>query len=225
MRGRIAAATIFALSLTVLLWPAAVGAEEGAAVQVVETEGFAVVIGQNLAQARSEAVRIALQNAVETVTAHWLLPLQYASPDRALREQLLDRAELYILDFRILSESVTPELYTVTVRATVSGQGVRRELQRLGLAEPGGAGEATGTRIALRVLGIRDYGDYLRCQGVLQRQVPGLKQFTLREASRGVVRFAIDAEGSAESLGMRLRETAAFEILHQDVHLLEVYLR
>ena len=78
MRGRIAAATIFALSLTVLLWPAAVGAEEGAAVQVVETEGFAVVIGQNLAQARSEAVRIALQNAVETVTAHWLLPLQYA---------------------------------------------------------------------------------------------------------------------------------------------------
>jgi hypothetical protein len=225
MRGRIAAATIFALSLAVLLRPAAVGAEEGAAVQVVETEGFAVVIGQNLAQARSGAVRMALQNAVETVSARWLLPVQYSSPDRELREQLLDRAELYILDFRILSESVTSELYTVTVRATVSGQGVRRDLQRLGLAEPGGPDETAVTRIALRVLGIRDYGDYVRCQGVLQGQIPGLRQFTLREASWGVVLFAIDAEGSAESLGMRLRETTAFEILHQDVRLLEVYLR
>jgi hypothetical protein len=225
MRGKIAVATILALSLAALPWPAAVGAEERGAVQVVETEGFAVVIGQNRAQARSEAVRMALQNAVETVTTRWLLPLQYSSPDRVPREQLLDRAELYILDFRILSESVTSELYSVTVRVTVSGQGIRRDLQRLGLAEPGGPDEAAVTRIVLRVLGIRDYGDYLRCQSVLERQIPGLRHVTLREASWGVVRFDIDAEGSAESLGVRLRETTAFEILHQDTRLLEVNLR
>jgi hypothetical protein len=225
MRGKTVAAAVMALLLVAVSWQPAAAAEDPAAVQVVETEGIAAVIDLNLALARSEAIRNALQNAVEAVAANWLLPPQYSSPDRVLWERLLDRAELHILDFRILSELSALEVYTVAVRATVSRKGVRSALQRLGLAEPEGGSESDVARVALRVFGINDYRDYVRCRDVLQSKVPGVRHLALREALWGVVRYDIDAAGSAEILGMHLRETTAFEILHQDVRLLEVYLR
>lgn len=216
------AAVLFA-TLVFTSWVTAVAAGEGEAVQVVETEGNAAVRDQNQALARAEAIRDALQKAVAAVASRWLPPPPHSPAERALRERLLARAEVHILDFRILSESPAHDAYSLMVRATVSENGVRSALRRLGGVEPQGG--AAATRVALRVVGVQTYRDYLRCQNVLLGQVPGVRRLTLREALWGVVRFDIDAEGATESLGMRLRETTAFEILHQDARLLEVYLR
>lgn len=224
MRGRAATAAALLLAMVVTSWVTTAAAGEGEAVQVIETEGSAAVSDQNQALARAEAVRGALQKAVDAVASRWLPPPPHSSAERALRERLLARAEVHILDFRILSESPAHDTYSLTVRATVSENSVRSALQRFGWAEPKGGGAAV-TRVALRVVGVKAYRDYLRCQGVLLGQVPGVRRLTLREALWGVAQFDIDAEGAAESLGMRLRETTAFDILHQDARLLEVYLR
>jgi hypothetical protein len=219
---------IFTFSLLFLMaiasYPGVSPGEERSGIQVVETEGIAAVVGFDLAAARDEAVRDALQKAVARTAGRWLAPQQEERQYKVLKEKLYDRAEGFIQDFRILFEISDSEIYSVTVRATVFAEDIRKDLQELGLiASP--LQNPPLIRISLTLRGVRDYGDYVRWRAMLQDLLPGIRGVILREASWGMTRFEVAVEGTVSAVAARLREKLGVEVQQRDERAMEVDLR
>jgi hypothetical protein len=215
---------IFFLFAIMISFPFVSPAEEILPIQVVETEGSARIIGGDLARARNEAVRDALQKAVEQVTGRWLAPQEAARKSLVLKEQITERAEGFTKEYRIASEITAFDLYTVAIRATVLADSIRNDLRILGLIRQTQI-KPPVNRVSLTIRGIRTYSDYIRCRGVLKEKIPEIREITPREASWGLARFDIETEGTAQTVAERLRDKLAVEIQMQDDHVMEVHLR
>jgi hypothetical protein len=198
--------------------------EERERTQVLETEGIAVVIGSDLARARDGAIRDALQKAVMGVTGQWLPTQDAERKYEILRERIYDRAEEYTQDFRILFEISDQDIYSVTVRATVFSDRIRKDLQELALINPP-AQNPSVTRIFLTIRGILTYSAYVRLRGLLKERIPGIREAVPREASWGLARFDIAAEGTVAAVAERLREKLGADIQHQGDRFLELNLK
>jgi hypothetical protein len=224
MRGLTLRAVISCFFALVICVPAVCRSQEGASTQVVESEGSASVAGGDLARARNEAVRDALQKAVEQVAGRWLSPQDATDGSQAFKERITNRAERFIQEYRIVSETTAVDVHTVVVRASVLADGLRKDLLELGLIRPTRL-ELLVTRISFTIRGIRSYDDYVKCRAILQNRIPGIRGMVLREASWSLARFDLAAEGTVPALAERLREKLAFEIQYQDDRVLEVRLR
>jgi hypothetical protein len=198
--------------------------EERERTQVFETEGIAAVIGSDLARARDGAVRDALQKAVTRAAGGWLKPQDAERQYGRLRERLYDRAEEFTQDFRILFEISDQDIYSVTVRATIFSDRIRKDLQELGLINPP-AQNPSATRVFLTIRGIRSYSAYVRLRGILKERIPGIQEAVPREASWGSACFDIAVEGTVAAVAERLSEKLAMDIQHQDDRFLELNLR
>jgi hypothetical protein len=215
---------IFFLFAIMIGFPLASLAEDVAPTQTVETEGSTRITGGDLARARNEAVRDALLKAVEQVAGRWLAPQEAARKSPVLKEQINDRAEGFIQEYRIVSEMTVFDLYTVAIRATVLADSIRNDLRGLGLIRQEQL-KPPVNKISLTIRGIRTYSDYIRCRGVLKEKIPEIREIIPREASWGLARFDIEAEGTTQMVAERLRDKLAVEIQMQDDQILEVHLR
>lgn len=214
----------FLFLMAIASYPAVSPGEERGGIREVETEGIAAVVGFNLAAARDEAVRDALQKAVARTAGRWLAPQEEERQYKVLKERLYDRAEGFIQDFRILFEISDSEIYSVTVRATVLAEGIRKDLQELGLITfP--LQNPPLIRISLTLRGVRGYGDYVRWRAMLQDLLPGIRAVITREASWGTTRFDVAVEGTVSAVADRLREKLGVEVQQKDDRVLEVNLR
>ena len=215
---------IFFLFAVMIFCPSLSPGEERGRTQVFETEGIAAVIGSDLARARDGAVRDALQKAVTGATGQWLTSQDAERKYEILRERIYDRADEYTQDFRILFEISDQDIYSVTVRATVFSDRIRKDLQELALINPPVQNPSV-TRIFLTIRGIRTYSDYVRLRGMLKERIPGIREAVPREASWGSARFDIAAEGTVAVVAERLREKLGADIQHQGDRFLELNLR
>jgi hypothetical protein len=224
MKGFPLPAFIFWLFAVMICFPVASAGEGGAQTQIVETEGSAPVAGGDLARAMNEAVRDALQKAVEQVAGRWFAPQDAARKSQAFNEQIIGRAEGFIQEYRVVSGITAFDVYTVAIRASVLADNLRSELLRLGLIRPPQQKNALA-QISLTIRGIHTYGDYVKCRGILKDRIPGIREIILREASWSLARFDIAGEESVSIVAERLREKMAVDIEHQDERVLEVHLR
>ena len=215
---------VFFLFAVMSFSPSVSTGEERGKTQVFETEGISAVIGSDLARAREGAIRDALQKAVTRATGQWLSPQDAERKYEILRERIYDRAEEFTQDYRILFEISDQDIYSVTVRATVFSDRVRKDIQELGLINPPVQNPSV-TRIMLTIRGIRTYSDYSRLRGMLKERILGIRDAVPLEASWGLARFNITAEGTAAAAAERLREKLAADVKHQDDRFLELNLR
>jgi hypothetical protein len=193
-------------------------------IQVVESEGSSVIVGGDRARARNEAVRDALQKAVAQVVSLWLMPQADERATVLLRERIYGKSEGFIQDYRVVSETVLQDLYTVAIRVSVLSGLVKGDLRELGLV---GSAEAKRPvrRISLVIRGIRDYSGYSRCHGILTGEGTVIREVSLREASWGAARFEIAAEAAVPVLSEWLQTKMVADIRHQDERTVEVDLR
>lgn len=112
----------------------ATGAEEVVSTRTIVTIGSSKIYGENLEQARSEAISNSLIYAVAQATAE-LLPF-----DSMIRNfQVIDRILLrhtdeVIQDYMVLSTSRSGKLYKVMVQATVLVEKMEEQLSSVGIA-------------------------------------------------------------------------------------------
>ena len=224
MKGLTLPVSISCLFAIMICFPVISHGEEVAPTEVVEAEGSALVTGGDLARARSEAVRDALQKAVERVAGRFLTLPEGEGKNPMLNAQIADRAEGFIKEYRIVSEATAFDVHTVAVRVSVLAESLRKDLLGLGLIKPTQL-KLPVTRISLTIRGIRTYDDYVKCRTMLKDRVPVIREIILREASWSLARFAVAAEGTVQTLAEQLRETLAVEIQYQDDRILEVHLR
>jgi len=223
MKGLTSALSIFLLLLILIAFPAASLCAE-MPIRVVESEGSAIVTDNDRARARSEAVRDALQKAVVEVASAWLLPGHDPQQSDLLREQIYKKAEGFIQDYRVISESVSQDLFTVVIKASVLADNVENDLRGLGLGVPKESQVRMST-ISLVIRGIGDYASYSRCRSILREGKTGIREIILREASWGLARFDVMAEASVPVLSGWLHEKMGADIRYQDEKTLEVDLR
>ncbi len=227
MRSLPLTSAIFFLFAIMIGSPSHSPAEEVQPAQAVETEGSARITGGDLARARNEAVRDALQKAVEQVAGRWLTPQDAAGKASVLKELITDRADGFIKEYRIVTEVTAVDLYTVTIRATVLVNSIGNDLRGAGLIRET---QPPVNRLSLIIRGIRTYGEYIRCRGVLREKIPEIREIIPREASWGLARFdvaaeGVAAEGTTQKVAERLRDKLAVEIQRQDDRVLEIHLR
>jgi hypothetical protein len=224
MKDLFVSSFILFLLAVMIAFPAVSFCAEMMATQVVEAEGSAQVIGLDLARARNEAVRDALLKAVVLVANRFLDPQDAERKSQLLKEQVYSQAEGFIQDYRLLFETSVMDVYTVAIRVTVFADGIRNELQRLG-AIGSNHYNLVLAGISLTVRGIRSYGDYARCYGILKDRIPGVRAAVPHEMSWGLARFDVAAEGKIPKIAEWLREKLKGEIQHQDDRSLEIHLR
>jgi hypothetical protein len=207
-----------------ICFPAVSSSAEMIATQVAEAEGSAPIIGLDLSRARDQAVRDALLKAVIQVANRFLDPRDAERRSQLLKEQIYSQAEGFIQDYRLLFETSVMDVYTVAIRVTIFADGIRNELQRLGLIRSN-QNNLASTGISLTISGIHSYGDYARCYGILKDRLPGIRASVPREVSWGQAIFFVAVEGTIPTVAERLREKLTGEIQRQDDRGLAIHLK
>jgi hypothetical protein len=140
----------FALFLLLLCPVQATGIET----ESIEASGAADIQNSNLAQAREQAISLALRRAVEKVLSSAVSPQVLAAGKAVVNDKIYPVTERYILNYRIVREAEQEGTYLVQVAATVDSGSLRADLRNLGML--GGQGEgkgATGFTIGLIIQG------------------------------------------------------------------------
>ena len=130
---RITLCLVFSL---VLLCPAAAAGME---TESVEAEGSAAIHNNNLAQAREQAISLALRGALEKVLSSAVSPQILAAGKSVITDKVYPVTERYILSYRIVREAEQDGAYAVRIAATVDAGSLKGDLRSLGVL--GGQGE------------------------------------------------------------------------------------
>jgi hypothetical protein len=158
-----------------------------------DVEGTAVVRNNDLARARDEAIRDALQNAVDKAEAELSGRGQTNKPKRF-------SAEKYVRSYRILSEKQAGVVYRVDVSAVVDAALLFDDTYARKAKQP-------PTKITLTVRGITNYTDYGRIRDYLDLQVKHCGRLSPKTIAWQRVDFELDlcesTEIFADTLGRR----------------------
>jgi hypothetical protein len=214
----------FFLVFTLVFFPAVSSGDEEAPMQVVEVEGSSLVSGHDLARARNEALQDALQKAVMQAVGRFVVPQDMERKLQLIRERIAIKAEEFIQDYRVVSETTSLDIHIVLIRATVFAESIRKELHESGVIKREEQKTAL-TELSLTIRGIRTYSDYLRCRSVLKERLPGIRTVLPKEASWGVVRFDMTTDVTLAAITELIREKMATEIRHDGGLTLEATLK
>jgi len=127
-------------ALFLLLFCAAQAA--GIETESIEASGTAEIQSNNIAQAREQAISLALRGAVEKVLSAAVPPQNLAARKAVVSDKIYPVTERYILNYRIVREAEQEGAYLVQVAATVDAGSLRADLRTLGIL--GGQGEGKG---------------------------------------------------------------------------------
>ena len=96
-------------------------------------EGVGVIIDNNTALARDQAVQDALRMVVEQTAGIMVASETVVQNYELLRDQIYSKSQGYVRNYQVLDEKVEGTLYKVTVQASVSAGNLKDDLMALGL--------------------------------------------------------------------------------------------
>ncbi len=96
-------------------------------------EGVGVIIDDNTATARDQAIQDALRLVVEQAAGTMVSSETLVQNYEVLRDQIYSQSQGYIRRYEVTDESVQGNLYKVTVQATVAAGNLQNDIQALGL--------------------------------------------------------------------------------------------
>jgi hypothetical protein len=115
-----------------LITPVVVHAQNGEASKVIEADGAGVVINNDLALARDNAINDSLRKAVEQAVGTMISSETVVQNYEVISDSIYAKSQGYIQNYQILNEQVSDELYRVTIRAAVSIGNIKDDLRALG---------------------------------------------------------------------------------------------
>ncbi|MBN2254917.1 MAG: flagellar assembly protein T N-terminal domain-containing protein, partial [Deltaproteobacteria bacterium] len=115
-----------------LMIPMGVPAQNGEGSKVIEADGAGVVINNDLALARDNAINDSLRKAVEQAVGTVISSETVVQNYEVINDSIYAKSQGYIQNYQILNEKVSDGLYRVTIRATVSMGGIKDDLRALG---------------------------------------------------------------------------------------------
>ncbi len=194
---------ILCLALAVILLFPAMAA--GVETESVESEGLAAIQNNNLAQAREQAISLALRGALEKVLSSAVSPQVLAARKSVISEKVYPMTERYILGYRILREAEQEGAYAVRIAATVDSGSLKGDLRSLGLL--GGQGESKtgpGLSISLIVLGaFASHHDFVAFREMLAG-MPSIRSIVPRYLSQDRFEMGLESVESPQAVAREL---------------------
>ncbi len=96
-------------------------------------EGVGVIIDDNTATARDQAIQDALRLVVEQAAGTMVSSETLVQNYEVLRDQIYSQSQGYIRRYEVTDESIQGNLYKVTIQATVAAGNLQNDIQALGL--------------------------------------------------------------------------------------------
>lgn len=218
---RITLCLVFSL---VLLCPAAAAGME---TESVEAEGSAAIHNNNLAQAREQAISLALRGALEKVLSSAVSPQILATGKSVITDKVYPVTERYILSYRIVREAEQDGAYAVRIAATVDAGGLKGDLRSLGVL--GGQGEqrmGPGYSITLIVRGaLASHHDFLAFREMLAGMpyISGVvTRFLSQDRFEMGLASAENPQGLARELSKRRFKGAPLRVLRVEAASIEI---
>lgn len=165
--------------------------------------GSAPVQGSNVTAARDAAIAGSLMQAVVLSAMEILSPERFAENFKKLNEQLLDRPDTYIQDYRVLSETVVAKQHRVVVQATVRVRQISELLTGGGLS--GGKTAAASSQLALTVEGSGNLANFVKFRRALGT-ISGVESIQVRDMKPNETTLWVTYKGAAADLGAALMQ-------------------
>ena len=206
---------VFFIIILFLIWillsPAKGLSQDNEDVKTISTEGASLIVNDNLAQARNNAIQDAIQKAVEQVIIA-LMPEKTASNQaQTIRDNFYTKAMEYIHDYRIISEKQQQTVYMVTVRSTLSVSSIRDDLQGLGILIPENK-HIPLTEVSFTVRGLKSYSDYAKVKELLKTKIKAVRNIYLRRFEWGMAGLDLEIQGTVQSFTSELVKTGHFPL-------------
>jgi hypothetical protein len=116
----------------VLSCPTEVFCQQEVPTRIIEADGAGVVINNDLALARDNAINDSLRKAVEQAVGTIISSETVVKNFEVIDDSIYAKSQGYIRDYQILKENVSDSLFRVTIRATVSIGSIKDDLRALG---------------------------------------------------------------------------------------------
>ena len=208
----------------VLLCPVAAA---GMDTESVEAEGSAAIHNNNLAQAREQAISLALRGALEKVLSSAVSPQILAAGKSVITDKVYPVTERYILSYRIVREAEQDGAYAVRIAATVDAGSLKKDLRSLGVL--GGQGEertGPGYSITLIVRGtLASHHDFLAFREMLAGMPPirgVVPRFLSQDRFEMGLESAENPQGIARELSKRRFKGAPLRVLRVETASIEI---
>jgi hypothetical protein len=188
--------------VVILLFPAMAA---GVETESVESEGSSAIQDANLAQAREQAISLALRGALEKVLSSIISPQILADRKSVISGKVYPVTERYILGYRILREAEQDGAYAVRIAATVDSGSLKGDLRNLGV--PGGQaqeGKRHGFRIGLTVQGtFASHHDFLAFRDLLS-DIPGVLGVSPAFISKNMTEWRLETSKNSQAIAREL---------------------
>jgi len=112
--------------------PVVIASQTDTSSKVIETDGAGVVINNDTALARDNAIKDSLRKAVEQAVGTVISSETVVQNFEVINDNIYARSQGYIQNYMILKENISDGLYRVTIRATVSMGSIKDDLRALG---------------------------------------------------------------------------------------------
>ena len=132
MLRRLSYITCGIVILCCLMVPIVVPAQTDTSSKVIEADGAGVVINNDMALARDNAINDSLRKAVEQAVGTVISSETVVKNFEVINDSIYAKSQGYIQNYKILKENVSDSLYRVTIRATVSMGSIKDDLRALG---------------------------------------------------------------------------------------------
>jgi hypothetical protein len=216
--------TLFLVFSLVLLCPAAAA---GVETESVEAEGSAAIQNNNLAQAREQAISLALRGALEKALSSAVPPQVLATRKSVITDKVYPVTERYILGYRIVREAEQDGAYAVRIAATVDVGSLKGDLRSLGvLVGQGEERTGPGYSISLIVRGsLASHHDFLAFREMLAGMPPirgVVTRFLSQDRFEMVLESSENPQTVARELSKRRFKGAPLRVLRVEAASIEI---
>lgn len=200
-----AAGKTLAILVAAFAWVAGSGvqAQKAEDTRTLVVIGSAGIQGSNVTAARDAAIASSLMNAVALAAIQILSPEVFAENFKKLNEQLLNRPDAYIQDFRVLSEAVVSKQHRVVVQATVAVKQIGEVMSGAGLAS--GRAAADSKPVALTVEGSGNLANFVKFRKGLGT-ISGVEGIQVRDMQPNETTLLVTYRGTAKDLAAALMQ-------------------
>jgi hypothetical protein len=180
-------------------------------VRIVDAEGTSIITNNDIESARNNAIRDAIQKAVEHAVLSLIPQKTAAEKSQVIRDGIYAKSEDYLHDYRIIGEKQIHTNYNIIIKSKLSVSDIKDNLQALGLLTVS-MNEGTFTTAVITVQGLENYADYTKIRELLKTRT-SVKNYHPQRLERGLARLILSIQGgNLQSFADEIMQTGQFSL-------------
>ncbi|MDP2855452.1 MAG: flagellar assembly protein T N-terminal domain-containing protein [Smithellaceae bacterium] len=191
----------------------------------LQVEGRAPVVKNDEARAREEAIKNALEKAITQAAAKILSDKFEDEKFQAVKNIMIDKADRYIKNYRIISENRQHDEYTANVHVAVALALVRDDLLQMGVIQ--GQKGKEGVSVSLSLKGMKKYSDFADLRTFLQSRPKIVQSVYPCRLEWQQAHFVLALTGEVQNLVTEFEKSGKYslEVLKRNQNVVEINLQ